>query len=60
MFVEFNWTANAYQFRFGDVFTDVRGWRSAPSLSDVRTILAQAGLRLGRKTDSRTWSIETS
>jgi hypothetical protein len=58
MFLEFNWTANVYQFRFGSVFTDVRGYRSAESLDEARSILSMAGLKLGKKTDSRTWAIE--
>jgi hypothetical protein len=58
MYLEFNWTANAYQFRFGDTFTDVQGYRSADSLDDARWILSTAKLKLGKKTDSRTWAIE--
>jgi hypothetical protein len=58
MFLEYNWTANVYQFRFGSVFTDVRGYRSAESLEEARWILSTAGLKLGKKTDSRTWAIE--
>jgi hypothetical protein len=57
MFLEFNWTANVYQPRFGYTFTDVRGWRSFDSLEEARYVLSTCGMRLGRKTDSRTWEI---
>ncbi len=56
-FIEFNWTANAYQFRIGKSFTDFRGVRSRETLADVRADLAVAGLCLGNKTDSRTWPV---
>jgi hypothetical protein len=36
----------------------VRGYRSAESLDEARSILSMAGLKLGKKTDSRTWAIE--
>jgi hypothetical protein len=58
MFLEFNWTANVYIFRFGDVPTSVLGYRSAESLDEARWILSTAKLKLGKKTDSRTWAIE--
>lgn len=57
MFVEYDWTFNVYRFRFGDTFTDWRGFRSLPSLSEVKALLGEAGCKLGRKTDSRTWAI---
>ncbi len=56
-FIEFNWTANVYQFRIGQSFTDFRGVRSWDSLDDARSDLEAAGLRLGCKTDSRTWPV---
>lgn len=56
-FVEFNWTANVYQFRIGKSFTDFRGTRSWETIADVRADLAAAGLRLGDKTDSLTWPV---
>jgi hypothetical protein len=58
MYLEYNWTAGVYIFRVGDVPTDVRGYRSAESLEEARWILSTAGLKLGKKTDSRTWAIE--
>jgi hypothetical protein len=58
MYLEYNWTACCYQPRFGDTFTSINGWRSFETLEQARTELALAGLKLGRKTDSRTWRIE--
>ena len=58
MYLEYDWTFDVYRPRFGDTFTDVRGWRSFESLDDARYVLAGAGLKLGRKTDDRTWKIE--
>ena len=57
MFLEFNWMVGLYQFRFGDRFTDVGGTRSVESLKEARWVLKASGLKLGRKTDSRTWAI---
>lgn len=57
MFVEYDWSFNVYRFRFGQVFTDILGYRYADSMADAKLILAQAKLKLGRKTDSRTWEI---
>jgi hypothetical protein len=59
MFLEYDWTFNVYRPRFGAAFTDIRGWRSFESLREARDVLSSCGLRLGRKTDSRTWAIET-
>jgi hypothetical protein len=58
MYLEFNWTAGVYQFRFGDTFIDVRGFRSVESLDEARYVLGMARLKLGKKTDTRTWKIE--
>lgn len=60
LYLEFNWTAGTYQARFGDTFTDIRGVRSWGSLADAKADLATAGLMLGRKTDSRSWRIEST
>jgi len=60
LYLEFNWTANAYQPRFGDSFIDVRGERSFFTLADAKHALECAGLKLGDKTDSRTWRIEST
>jgi len=58
LYLEFNWTADCYQPRFGRSFTDIRGERSFPTLGDARAALAAIGLCLGAKSDSRTWRIE--
>lgn len=57
MFLEYDPAFLVYRPRFGQVFTDVRGWRSFASLQEARDVLSSCGLRLGRKTDSRTWEI---
>jgi hypothetical protein len=57
MFLEFNWTANVYQPRFGDRFTDIRGVRSYETLADAKWHLETCKLQLGRKTDTMTWEI---
>jgi hypothetical protein len=51
-FVEFNWTANAWQFRFGDTFNDFRGARSWTSLADAKSDIESAGLKLERVNQS--------
>lgn len=58
MFLEYDWTSNCYRPRLGNVFIAVREERSWPTLSEARAALANAGLRLGKKTDSRSWAIE--
>jgi len=58
MFLEYNWVANVYQPRFADTFTSVNGWLSFETLNVARDELAVVGLKLGKKTDSRTWKIE--
>lgn len=58
MFLEYNWTANVYQPRVGDRFTDWRGYHSFATLEEARDVLAQSGCKLGKKTASRTWPIE--
>jgi hypothetical protein len=60
MFLEYNWTALCYMPRIGATFTDVRGERHWQTLEEAKAALACAGLKLGRKTDSRTWRIEVA
>jgi len=60
MFLEYDWTFNVYRARFGNHFTDVRGERSWDSLPEAKRALRAANLKLGKKTDSRTWRIETA
>jgi hypothetical protein len=57
MFLEYDWAFNVYRPRFGDTFIDVRGERSWESLNAAKSALNLCGLKLGRKTDSRTWEI---
>lgn len=58
MFLEFNWTANVYQLRFGDTFIDLaNGERSWPTRLAAQFALSSHKLRLAEKTDSRTWRV---
>jgi hypothetical protein len=57
MYLEYDWTFGVYRPRFGDTFTSVNGWRSYPDLATARAELAIVKLKLGRKTDTRTWKI---
>lgn len=58
MHIEYDWMTSTYKPRFGDTFIDIDGQRSFDSLDDVKAALSRRGLRLGRKTDTRTWAIE--
>lgn len=58
MFIEYDWTFNVYRPRFGDTFIAFRGERSWTSLQDARDALQMAGMKLGEKTDTHTWSVE--
>jgi hypothetical protein len=57
MYLEYDWTFNVYRPRFGDSFISFRGHRSFESIDEVKQVLGSCGLKLGRKTDSRTWEI---
>lgn len=54
---EYNWTANCWQFRIGDEWTNYRGARSWATLKDVKADVAAQGLVLV-KTDSRTYCLK--
>lgn len=58
MFLEYDWTFNVYRPRFGQVFTSVDSFQSFASLDEARQVLGWCHLRLGKKTDTRTWAIE--
>ena len=58
MYLEFDWTFNVDRPRLGDVFTGVNGWRSFGDMTTAKAELALVGLRVGKKTDRRTWKIE--
>lgn len=58
MFLEYDWTYNVYRPRLGQTFTSVNGLHSYESLEQAKQELAIVQLKLGRKTDSRTWKIE--
>jgi hypothetical protein len=58
MYLEYDWTFNVYRPRFGDVFIAVNGLRSYETMADAKAELAIAKLKVGKKTDSRTWKIE--
>jgi hypothetical protein len=56
--LEYDWTSNTYRSRLGDAFTLIE--HSFETLAAARLHLRSAGLRLGTKTDPRTWRIEPS
>lgn len=58
MFLEYDWVSNTYKPRFGQTFIAVNGWLSFETLNIARDELSIVKLRLGKKTDSRTWRIE--
>ena len=60
MFLEYDWTFNVYRARLGQTFTDIRGVRYWESLKDAKAALASCGLKLTKKTDTRTWKIESA
>ncbi len=57
-FLEYDWTYNVYRPRFGKSFISVDGHRYFDSLEQAKQVLARRKLRLGRKTDTRTWAVE--
>jgi hypothetical protein len=56
MFLKFDWTSNAYCARLGDASMPIT--HSFETLADARHDLRLIGLRLGAKTNGRTWRIE--
>lgn len=58
MFLEYDWTYSVYRPRFGDVFISVDGYRSFADMREAVEVLRGRGLRVGKKTASRSWKIE--
>jgi hypothetical protein len=56
MFLEFDWASNTYRSRLSDALMSSE--HSFGTLADARHPLHLVGLRVGAKTDSRTWRIE--
>jgi hypothetical protein len=56
MSLEFDWASNAYRARLGDALMSIE--HSFETLAAARHALRLVGLRLGAKTDPRTWRIE--
>jgi hypothetical protein len=56
MFLEYDWASDTYRSRLGDAFTSIE--HSFETLASARHPLRLVGLRLGTKTDPRTWRIE--
>jgi hypothetical protein len=56
MVLEYDWKADAYCLRFDDPFPMIG--QSFETLAVARLALRLVGLRLGAKTDPRTWQIE--
>lgn len=59
MHLEYDWTFNVYRPRLGFTFVAVRGERSWPTMDEAKEALRSAGLKVGRRTDTRSWAIET-
>jgi hypothetical protein len=57
MFLEFDWTFGCFRPRFGKGFTGIRGVTFYATLKEAKAHLAACGLKLGKKTDTRTWEI---
>jgi hypothetical protein len=56
MFLEYDWTSNTYRARLGDALMSIE--HSFGTLAAARHALRLVGLRIGAKTDRRTWRIE--
>jgi hypothetical protein len=56
MFLEYDWTSDTYRSRLSDAPMTIQ--HSFPTLAAARHALHLVGLRLGAKTDGRTWRIE--
>lgn len=57
MHLEYDWTFNVYRPRFMGTFIDIGGERSFETIEHARLALLSRGLKLGKKTDTRTWEI---
>jgi hypothetical protein len=55
MFLEFDWTSDAYRLHLGNRVTSSHSFETLPA---ARHALRLVGLRVGIKTDPRTWPIE--
>jgi hypothetical protein len=56
MFLEYDWPSNMYRSHLGGAFPWIE--HSFETLADARHDLRLIGLRIGAKTDERTWRIE--
>jgi hypothetical protein len=56
MFLEFDWTSNTFRSHLGEGFTEKP--HAFETLAAARHDLRLIGLRLGAKTDGRTWRVE--
>jgi hypothetical protein len=56
MFLEYDWTSNTYRSHLCAAFTSIA--HSFETLAAARHALRLVGLRIGAKTDGRTWRIE--
>lgn len=55
--IEYDYPHGVYRPRVGSVFTTFNGVATFDTLAEADAVLSSAGLRIGRKTDSRTWEI---
>jgi hypothetical protein len=56
MFLEYDWTSDAYRSHLGGAFTSIE--HSFETLAAARHALRLVGLRIGARTDVVTWRIE--
>lgn len=58
MYLEYDWTFGVYRPRFRGVFTEINGYHFFQDMEEAKWVLRLRGLRVGKKTDSRSWRIE--
>lgn len=60
MYLEYDWMIGVFRPRFGDTFTKIRDESSYSTMKEARQHLKACGLKVGRRTDTRTWEIVRS
>ena len=60
MYLEFDWSLLVFRARFGDSFISIRDHYSFATMDEAKRILHHCGLRVGKKTDTRTWRIQNT
>jgi hypothetical protein len=60
MYLEFDWAFMVFRPRLGDGFISIRDHRSFATMDEAKRVLGRCGLRVGKKTDTRTWRIQNT